>query len=95
MGTSSATSCCRGLLQVAVLYMLVHIGFINVIYIYIIYYICHVDPFVCVIFFFRGYAVLFSLFSHSQIFPMSRRETRATRCPRSNDLKKSFNRAVQ
>ena len=29
MGTSSATSCCRGLLQVAVLYMLVHIGFIN------------------------------------------------------------------
>lgn len=73
-----------------------HVGsyWVNKCYIYI-YYICHVDPFVCVIFFFRGYAVWFSLFSHSQIFPMSRRETRATRCPRSNDLKKSFNRAVQ
>ena len=37
MGTSYATSCCRGLLQVAVLHMLVHIGLINVIYIYIIF----------------------------------------------------------
>ena len=71
MGTSSATSCCRGLLQVAVLYMLVHIGFINVIYIYILYIIYIIFAMLIHLFVSFSFSVVMQCYSHYSLIPRS------------------------